>query len=849
MYALAPLSQFNQESALDKIPAVLTSNIDGKNNWYFLSGEKNPFTYVRSRKNDGSKSVLEIGTVTNYISIFEFENVLDLKVTDLKPLEARDGIGAQVTVNAHSVSGQMQLNLKYLNDGRAFRDLNRMFSGVDPRALKDILNLLNREDEPYKATPLYTIEENRKTVLIALQPKPTDKERTWVKMDLPKGYEFSAETSGIEKTIKLSDIAALLGTDESLQGSYQTFLHKLNTKDAKWFDARNIIYDKEKGEVSFKQSRLSISADKEAKTICTLNVSFVDDFKMRPEAVDINDIFTPNTLNFMDKLQGDKRLEELYSGALSLTKMLVTDNTVLAGVPNYITYFGRDTLYTMLFLFNHFTPKMQEHFLQQVISRASAFGECAHEVDTRYDKSDERHYDYRMADSDFIFGTSILRYMDSKKSNHLELKKFMAKKDPRNRFRSANGEVMARNLNYVLHLMEEKNLLGIKREKDPSSGNWRDALNSLGRGKYPYDLNCVWPQKIIYYLEKVVADDELSELLLSFDTDASSPLVQILKNPKKLNELKGKWNQNKEKFKMELSVKEWRQQLKNYYEHDKEDKKRNDMLRKMPIGTDSNGNTLHAYDFIYENKIPAKLPNGDKFPEKFITYSMALDGKGNPTDIIHSDLSIEPLFYDEAFYESQHFDKAHYRNVFYSYILPISLGGLGVYNRSNDYIGFVVANPMLADKDGYELVLTPSEEANGISPESLSPWQLLNPDSYHGMGAVWSFQKDFYTIARAKLGMDLSSAEFRELYSKEEQIRPEIFTVEQVLNDFDLKYKSEIEGLSINPCQLWNTAIISVIKNQVQSQTSDISGSRFFPDSLDNTIHSHLDNQTFAQSV
>lgn len=848
-YALAPQSRFEKDLSSDEIPNILTSNMDKKNNWYFLSGDKNPFTYVRSRKNDSSKAILEIGTVTNYLSLFEFEGVLDLAVDSLKSLETQMATGTQMRVNLSPVSGDMKLNLKYLNDGRAFRDLNRMFSGVDPRALKDILDLLNREDNPYKATPLYTISPDSKTVLISMQPTSKTKERTIVKMDLPDGYNFVAEKDGVEKTINLSDIAALLGTDKDLQKSYETFLHNLKTKDSKWFAERNISYDDDKGEIYFKQSRVSLRAGENAGNVCALKVSFADNFNIRPEAVDIMNIFTDETFRLIGELGDDAKLKDLYTGAISLTKMLVTDNTVLAGVPNYITYFGRDTLYTMLFLFNHFNPQMQEHFLQQVISRASVLGECAHEVDTRYDPSDDRHYDYRMADSDFIFSTAILRYMGSRKQDHKSLEAFMSKKDVRNRFGNANGEVVIRNLNYVLNLLEEKNLLGIKRENDPSSGNWRDALNSLGRGKYPYDVNCVWPQKIIYYLDKIMADDALKEILLSYDKDETSMLSRILNNPKKLVSLKEKWNDNKQKFRMELSLGQWREKLKHYYADDLNDQKRIDMLHKMPIGKDKEGKVLYAYDFIYSNVVPVSLPNGDKFPEKFITYSMALDGKENPSDVVHSDLSIEPLFYDDAFYKSEHFDKSHYESIFQSYTLPIALGGLGVYNRKNDFIGFVVANPMLADKDGYDLVLTPSEDAEGVTPESLSPWQLLNPDSYHGMGAVWSFQKDFYTIACAKLGLDLKPADFEQLYSKEEQIRPEIFTVDYVLNDFDLKYKSEIEGLSINPCQLWNTAIISVISNQMQNQNNDFINRQIVSDSVDNALNSRFSNQFIEGSV
>lgn len=812
-YALAPQSKFTN-LAIKSIPHILKSNIDKKNNWYFLSGNTNPFTYARSKKNNSSSFILETGTATNYISLLEFHNLISFDINNLEDIETPLETGTRINITAQMLSDNATIDLKYLNDGRALRDLNRMFSGVDPRALKDIIDLLNREENPFMATPGYSLTDNKKTALITLTPKQNIDERITLKISLPKGYVFEVLPSSIETTIKLDNIEDFIGTDKDLAQSYQTLETNLKTQNKKWFNERNILYDKEKNEIHFQKTRVRIIKKNNADAKLNIQFSFKDNFSVRPKTVKINEIFTANTLNLTNALNNNKKLKDLYTGALSLTKMLITDSTVLAGVPNYITYFGRDTLYTSLFLFNHFTPFMQEHFLQQVISRASSNGECAHEVDTRYDKQDEKHYDYRMADSDLIFGTAILKYLDSTK----DITPFLNKKDKRNRFEVPNATVMIKNLNYVLNQLNDNNLLGIKKDSDPSSGNWRDALNSLGRGKYPYDLNCVWPQKIIYFLEKLSQNKNALKILNPYIEDQSL-LRELLNNPTKLEELKQKWSQKKEQFRLEFDIKSWRKQLKNYYENNNTDPWRKNLLHHMPIGKDKEGNVLYAYNFIYENKIPTTLPNGEAFPETFVSYSMCLDASFKTTDIISSDLSLEPLFYDSDFYQ-KNIDKKYYKKIFEGYTIPLSLGGLGVYNKTNSYLGFVVANPILAKNKGYDLVLTPSEQAAKIKPQNLSPWELLNPSSYHGMGAVWSFQKDFYTIARSKVGLDIKTTDFDQLYKREEPIRPEIFTVTYTKNDFDLQYKSEIEGLSINPCQLWNTAIISVIKNHIGRQAN-----------------------------
>lgn len=840
--ALAPASSFSDKSVED-IPNSLYSNMDGKNNWYFLSGNENPFTYLRSRLNTNGEAVLEVGTVTNYISLFSFLGVVDFKLQDIENDEKEGKAGASFKALFTGATDKITLDLKYFNDGRALRDLNRMFSGVDPRALKDVIDLFNREENPYKATPDYRITDNQQKLLVSLKPKDHKAEIITAEMKLPKGYVFKKLSPETERTISLKEIESMLGDDKELKKSFETLKANLAKADNGWLALRNLQYNKDKGELKLIRNVVSIERKKTADSSLSVDITFTDNFKKRPKAFKAEDIFNESTLRLTSALAHDKKLKELYTGALSLSKMLVTDSTVLAGVPNYITYFGRDTLYTSMFLFNHFNKETKEHFLSQVIARASKEGECAHEIDTRYSRKDERHYDYRMADSDFIFATSSLKYINLLADDKEALKSFLDTKGKRNRFNNKNGEVMAKNLNYVLQKLITKEALGIKREDDPSSGNWRDALNSLGRGKYPYDLNAVWPKKILYFLEKIDNDPALRNLLLKYSKKAPY-LKQVLDNPSQIVNLKNKWSSVNDKFKIELDIKDWQKRLDNFYSQNSDTYSQN-LLKEMPAGLGKDGSVITAYDFVYLNKIPVKLPNGEAFPTKFITYSMALDRDFKPTDVVHSDLSIEPLFFDRQFYNEEGLDKKYYEDIFKAYTLPVSLGGLGVYNKAKEYIGFVVANSMLADKDGYNLVLTPSEKANNVSPRSLSPWELLNPDSYHGSGAVWSFQKDFYTIARAKAGLDISEEDFQNLYLQEEQIRPEIFTTHYKGGDFVLKYKSEIEGLSINPCQLWNTAIISVIKNRNKNPLQK----KFDSVKLDDVFTSSLSRATVSAAV
>ncbi len=134
------------------------------------------------------------------------------------------------------------------------------------------------------------------------------------------------------------------------------------------------------------------------------------------------------------------------------------------------------------------------------------------------------------------------------------------------------------------------------------------------------------------------------------------------------------------------------------------------------------------------------LPDGNPFPNGIHTYAMALDKDKNPIPIMHSDLGFE------AFTKSmrkEHIEK----ELILPVELPLSLGGLAIIDRNGESLGFTVANPMLANRNGYELLLTPAEKNRGIDPKILSPWNLIGKNEYHGWGAIWEVMIDFMVAA------------------------------------------------------------------------------------------------------
>ncbi len=575
--------------------------------------------------------------------------------------------------------------------------------------------------------------------------------------------------------------------------------------------------------------------------------------RYRPRPIKIFDIFNDKTLEFIHLLQDAKSIEDFAGGKImSLLNMLevahrsitflIMDNTVVAGAYNYLSYFGRDTVFTHLLLKPFLSTYTEQKMVQQLLNRANRKGEAAHEIDSRVSRGKEDHYDYRMRDTDFLMVISafeLLNEMDDE-----EMKAFLSYRDPNNRYNITprklndlmdNATVIFRNLENVLTIISSNDLIPLKNEDDPSSANWRDAINSFSRGTYPYDVNVVWIPHLLYLLKSFQSNSNKCNILFNFLTKTKLSFLDehfdqiesfFHSGKEKIEKKIESWiGRIKKHFSIILSLDEWRERLKNFYNDPENQDNSIQDLRKMKIGYYLREHQLGkvwytAEDFINDKKWEDGLkvhlqylrerfflPNGNPFPNTICTYVMALDKNKKPIPILHSDLGFE------AFTKTLRGERIE-KDLILPTELPISLGGLAIIDKNGESLGFSVANPMLADKNGYELLLTPEEKKIGIDPKILSPWEILQKNEYHGWGAVWEVMIDF--MVAALQDTDLQSHVFLkrhywwllENYTRFSRVRNREVLGFKYDSDYEDWFLTEatVEKFEINDLQVFNSA-------------------------------------------
>jgi hypothetical protein len=183
-------------------------------------------------------------------------------------------------------------------------------------------------------------------------------------------------------------------------------------------------------------------------------------------------------------------------------EFLSYEDKFLAGSWRFNTYFGRDTLISALLLAPVLEPAAMEAALSSVLDRLSEAGEVAHEEDIgefavlRNEREGRGRtatpiYDYGMVDDDFLLAPLAARWMLDDPEGRARARDFLKTKDAGGRVR---GTALARNLAWVIERTaayarepRSSNLVSIKTGR--MTGNWRDSELGLGGGRYAYDVN------------------------------------------------------------------------------------------------------------------------------------------------------------------------------------------------------------------------------------------------------------------------------------------------------------------------------------------------------------------------
>lgn len=408
---------------------------------------------------------------------------------------------------------------------------------------------------------------------------------------------------------------------------------------------------------------------------------------------DVNEMFDSQALRMLGKSK-----DPVSQQAASNLDFLAFREKFLAGGWEYMTYFGRDTAFTLFMLGNVLTPAAYETGLQSMLDRVSARGEVPHEEDVGSFSETERlakgeppsanpkpilHYD--MVDENFLLSIAFARYLD--KVPPARARHFLGLTNARG---ETNRQTLARNFACVLAAAAPFALSGrsidlIKLRPGANAGEWRDSPQGLGFGRYPADVN-LW----------------LVPAALQSIKAAAREFPKGLPTAHGIDSFIEKWKGAEKFFEVRLSAGEVRSRVKSYLDNGPftADEKKYFLSREIEAGAT-------IADFI-NGKTPDVLKNGISFP------ALSLDDKGNPVRVMHSD-PVLGLFFNPS-------DQKQLEKYLPIFSLPYPLG-----LRTD--AGLLVANPCYTGNK------------NNL-------WNELNADAYHG-AVIWVWPQSMLRIALA----------------------------------------------------------------------------------------------------
>jgi len=400
-----------------------------------------------------------------------------------------------------------------------------------------------------------------------------------------------------------------------------------------------------------------------------------------------NQIFSTAFRRFADSAKSE-RLEREVRGF----ELLSSRQKLMAGLPTYATYFGRDMLMTALLMEPVWADTMPEFVMGAALAKLAPNGEVSHEEalggqairenaaeflktgdSTLLRNLQATRENYWMVDDDFQLPVVAGNYFADAGVPNARKRAFVRRW----------GDALRKNIGYVMHRAAPyahdpvaTNLVSFKRDADGycHPGSWRDSRVGYAGGCFAFDVNVVWvPQA----LRAIVTIDSALRVLGEPGIDHAELVPAGVRT----------WEQSSQHFMVALAPAE------------------------VATRVGAKIGSLPPDEANYWSAVVARsgVP-GDtlRFP------AVSLDSAGNPIPVMSTDPAMWLLL--------QHQDSAREAELLRPFLLPYPVG------LFIDGVGLAVAN------DAY------------ASP---AVWQMFEHDLYHSPRVVWGREVNILLAALA----------------------------------------------------------------------------------------------------
>lgn len=471
-------------------------------------------------------------------------------------------------------------------------------------------------------------------------------------------------------------------------------------------------------------------------------------------------------------------LPQSTAAALRSLRFLSSGSKLLAGSWRFNTYFGRDTMMSLILLAPVLQPDALEVGLQSVLDRLSEKGQVAHEESVGDQAALERlelfaeeaeagrlheaakHLeelerpvlDYKMVDDDFMLVWLLSVYLDHPGVTSARAEAFLGRSLSRG---GSNLEALARNLSWVLSRAAPYGASGDVRDliallPGLQVGDWRDSNEGLGHGRLAASVNAYLVPVCLDHLAQMLRKGQLpaAELQRIARKAGLAPLSGADLTGR-VQKLAAQWRGASRHFSVTLTVPELRRRLAAFLKALPQDERR--------LAEEVNLDGVPLSHVAAAKALPTSLEGGMQFD------ALALDAQGRPKEVMHSDgafllLGGEPSL-DRLGQILRPFERAY----------PLGLAGP---------VGIYVANPALSND--------PAHHA------------LFDRGHYHGT-VVWAWQ-----AGMARLGLK------RQIQRLSRQQTPEakalVARMEHLLKRLA---QAEQRAGALRTSELWTSAIRS----------------------------------------